>query len=67
MATKIDFPDELLAAELEAWTAIQERRLTVPIALAVHQGIAAYVARDDVDVTRLDVEMGLKKAVRHEG
>ncbi len=61
----IEYPENLLELARNSWQEIQERRLTVDTALAVHQGIAAYVARDDVDATRLDVEMGLKRAVRH--
>lgn len=61
----IELPDELLEAERRAWKAIQKGELTVPIALAVHQATAEFVARDDVDATRLQVEQQLKKTVRH--
>ncbi|MFM9589938.1 hypothetical protein ACKI1J_14545 [Streptomyces scabiei] len=61
----IDFPDDLIELERSAWQEIQAGRLTVSTAQAVHQGIAAFIARDDVAATRLDVEMGLKKLVRH--
>ena len=44
---------------------IQEKRLAVGTALAVHQAIAAYVAREDVKASRLDVETELKRLVRH--
>ena len=61
----IDYPTELIDLERAAWEQIQAGALTVDTAHAVHQGIAAFVARDDVDASRLDVETGLKKAVRH--
>lgn len=61
----IDFPEDLIALERSAWEEIQAGQLTVATAQAVHDAIGAYVARDDVDATRLDVEMGLKKIVRH--
>lgn len=61
----IDFPDDLIELERSARQEIQDGRLTVATAQAVHQGIAAFIARDGVDATRLDVEMGLKKLVRH--
>ncbi|MCX5335495.1 hypothetical protein [Streptomyces sp. NBC_00140] len=64
MAT-IDFPDDLIELERSAWAEIQRGELTVDTARAVHDAIAAYVARDDVDATRLDVEMQLKRIVRH--
>lgn len=58
-----DFPDDLLAAEREAWAAIQEQRLTVDQAVAVQDGITAYATEAGLD--RYTVEMALKKAVRH--
>jgi hypothetical protein len=67
-AVAIDFPDSLIELERSAWTEIQAGALTVPTALAVHEGIAAFVqqaAGAGTPVGRLDVEMGLKKAVRH--
>ena len=60
-----DFPPELIELERSAWTAIQEGTLTVETALAVHEAVAAYVARDDVDASRYDVEQKLKRYVRH--
>lgn len=63
MATTIDFPDELLAAERAAWTAIQEGRLTVDQAHAVHQAVAAFA--EEAGIARYDVETELKRAVRH--
>lgn len=67
MAT-IDFPEPLIALERSAWAEIQAGALTVPTALAVHQGIAAFVRQAKEagsEVSRIDVEMGLKQAVRH--
>ncbi|WP_257034645.1 hypothetical protein [Streptomyces sp. 1222.2] len=61
----IEYPSDLVELESAAWAEIQAGRLTVATAQAVHQGIAEFVARDDVTATRLDVEMGLKRAVRH--
>jgi hypothetical protein len=61
----IDLPDDLIALERAAWEQIQAGELTVETALAVHEGIAQYVAREDVEAARIDVEMGLKRAVRH--
>jgi hypothetical protein len=58
-----DFPEPLLAAEREAWAAIQAGRLTVAQADAVQQGVAAYAVEAGAD--RHAVEMALKKAVRH--
>lgn len=59
----IELPDELIALERSAWTEIQAGALTVETALAVHEGIAAFVQQ--AGVSRYDVEMELKKAVRH--
>lgn len=64
----IELPDELVALERRAWREIQEGRLTIDTALAVHQGIGAYVkaakqAGEEVD--RYRVEMELKRIVRH--
>jgi hypothetical protein len=60
----IEYPDTLIELETAAWAEIQAGRLTVATAQAVHQGIADFVAREDVTATRLDVEMGLKRTVR---
>ena len=59
----IDFPDDLLALERSAWTEIQEGRLTVPTALAVHEALAAFAK--ETGESRYDAEMALKKRVRH--
>jgi hypothetical protein len=61
--TTFDFPDDLLAAEREAWAAIQAGTLTVAQADAVLAGVTAYAKA--AGVSRYDVEMALKKAVRH--
>ncbi|MFJ5157011.1 hypothetical protein ACIQCF_36860 [Streptomyces sp. NPDC088353] len=62
MAT-IDFPADLLALELTAWEAQQAGTLTTKQAAAVHEAIGAFA--EQAELPRLDVEMGLKKAVRH--
>lgn len=62
MAT-IDFPDNLIALERSAWEEIQAGRLTVATARAVQDGIAAFA--EQAGLPRYDVEMGLKRAVRH--
>ncbi|MFE4671395.1 hypothetical protein [Streptomyces sp. NPDC056723] len=59
----IDFPPNLIALERSAWTEIQEGRLTVPTALAVHEALAKFTKESRE--SRYDVEMGLKRHVRH--
>ncbi|MEU8902219.1 hypothetical protein [Streptomyces mirabilis] len=59
----IELPDHLIALERTAWAEIQAGRLTVDTARAVYEGIAAFA--EQAGVGRYDVEMGLKKAVRH--
>jgi hypothetical protein len=59
----IEFPDDLIELERSAWGAIQAGTLTVDTARAVHEGIAAFAKQ--AGVGRYDVEMGLKRAVRH--
>lgn len=59
----IDFPDDLIELERSAWAEIQRGELTVDTARAVHEGIAAFAA--EAGLARLDVEMGLKRVVRH--
>jgi hypothetical protein len=59
----ITFPPDLLALEARAWEEIQAGTLTVDTARAVHEGISAYAA--EADTSRYEVEMELKKAVRH--
>ncbi len=63
MAT-IEFPDDLIALERSAWTEIQAGALTVDTAHAVHTAVGQFAK--DAGLSRHDVEMGLKKAVRHE-
>lgn len=62
MAT-IDFPDDLIALERAAWEEIQAGALTVDTARAVHAAVTAFAK--EAGLSRIDVEMGLKKAVRH--
>lgn len=59
----INFPPDLLALEARAWKEIQVGALTVDTARAVHDGVSTYAA--EANVGRYDVEMGLKKVVRH--
>ncbi|MER5875412.1 hypothetical protein ABT119_05725 [Streptomyces sp. NPDC001910] len=59
----IDFPDDLIALERSAWEEILAGRLTVETARAVQDGIAAFA--EQAGLPRYDVEMGLKRAVRH--
>jgi hypothetical protein len=59
----LDFPAHLLALEARAWEEIQAGALTVDTARAVHEGVTAYAA--EADTSRYEVEMGLKKTVRH--
>ncbi|WP_406102518.1 hypothetical protein OG698_09060 [Streptomyces sp. NBC_01003] len=61
----IELPDDLIARERTAWTEIQEGRLTVAAALAVHEATPAFAAREDVEATRLAIEERLKRLVRH--
>lgn len=64
----IDFPDTLINLERAAWEEIQAGQLTVDTAQAVHDGITAFVQQAQEagnEVKRIDVEMGLKKVVRH--
>lgn len=62
MAT-FDFPDELLQLERSAWAALQAGTLTTEQAAAVQDGVTAYAAEHEA--SRVDVEMALKRAVRH--
>jgi hypothetical protein len=59
----IDFPDDLIMLERSAWENIQAGTLTVDMARAVQDGINAFA--EQAGIPRYDVEMGLKKAVRH--
>lgn len=58
-----DFPDDLLELERSAWAALQAGTLTVDQAAAVQDGVTAYAT--EAGLPRYDVEMALKKAVRH--
>lgn len=59
----IDFPDDLIELERSAWTAIQTRTLTTEQAAAVQARVTEYAT--EAGLPRVDVEMGLKRAVRH--
>jgi hypothetical protein len=59
----IDFPDDLIALERAAWEQIQAGGLTVEAARAVQERITEFAA--EAGLERIDVEMGLKRAVRH--
>jgi hypothetical protein len=58
-----DFPDDLLELERAAWAAMQAGTLTADQADAVQQRITAYAS--EAGLSRYDVEMALKRAVRH--
>jgi hypothetical protein len=59
----IDFPEDLMTLERTAWEEIQAGRLTLDTARAVHEAVGAFA--EQARVARYDVEMGLKRAVRH--
>lgn len=59
----IDYPADLIELERTAWAAIQAGNLSLDQATAVHEATAAFAA--EAGVARIDVEMGLKQAVRH--
>jgi hypothetical protein len=58
-----DFPDDLLELERSAWAAIQAGTLTVDQADAVQARVTEFATETGAD--RYQVEMALKKAVRH--
>jgi hypothetical protein len=58
-----EFPDDLVAAEREAWGAIQAGALTPELAGAVQDRLTAYATEARVD--RYKAEMALKRTVRH--
>lgn len=62
MAT-IELPDELKRLETLAWREIQAGQLTVDTANAVQDAVTRYAT--EAEVGRYEVEMALKKAVRH--
>jgi hypothetical protein len=59
----IDFPDDLINAERQAWAEIQRGALTTETAAAVQAGVTAFA--EELGQNRVDVEMALKKRVRH--
>jgi hypothetical protein len=59
----IELPDDLLALERRAWKEIQAGQLTPDTARAVQEAITAHAEQAGVD--RYEVEMALKRAVRH--
>jgi hypothetical protein len=59
----IELPDDLIALEARAWKEIQAGQLTADTAQAVQQAITAHAEQAGVD--RYEVEMALKKTVRH--
>lgn len=61
--TDFDFPPDLIELERTAWKALQAGRLTVDQAVAVQDGITAYA--EEAGLPRIEVEMALKKTVRH--
>jgi hypothetical protein len=63
LVADIEFPDTLLELERSAWAAIQAGALTVDQARAVQESVSAYAA--EAGLSRYDVEMALKRAVRH--
>ncbi|MEV5414682.1 hypothetical protein [Streptomyces albogriseolus] len=58
-----DFPPDLVAAEREAWAAIQAGTLTPELAGVVQDRLSAYAT--EAGVNRYRAEMALKKTVRH--
>ncbi|MFJ4974230.1 hypothetical protein ACIP6X_02565 [Streptomyces coeruleorubidus] len=59
----IEFPDDLIALERAAWEEHRAGRLTVATANAVQDAITAHA--EAVGMSRVEVEMALKRAVRH--
>ncbi|MFF7308199.1 hypothetical protein [Streptomyces sp. NPDC008137] len=59
----IEFPDTLIALERAAWEELQAGRLTVATANAVQDAITQHA--EAAGMSRVEVEMALKKAVRH--
>ncbi|WP_369167745.1 hypothetical protein AB5J49_07755 [Streptomyces sp. R28] len=59
----IDFPADLLALARASWEEQQRSALTVATAAAVHAAVGAYA--EEAGLLRIDVELGLKQAVRH--
>lgn len=61
---EIEIPETLLVLERAAWAEQQEGRLTVPTAEAVQRAVREHAAANKV--SRLAVEMEMKRRVRHE-
>ncbi|OXY83845.1 hypothetical protein [Streptomyces sp. 2R] len=61
---KIDIPQHLIDLESTAWAEQQVGDLTVESAAAVQQAITERAATDG-KVSRCELEMAVKKAVRH--
>lgn len=59
----IEFPDTLLDLERAAWASHQAGQMTVAQADAVQDAITAHAKA--AGLPRVEVEMALKKAVRH--
>jgi len=59
----IELPDDLLALERAAWEEIQAGRLTHDTAEAVQAAVTAHA--EQAGVARDELEMALKRAVRH--
>lgn len=63
MAKQIKLSQELIELERAAWAEQQGGALTVPTALAVQTAVTEHAKV--TEQPRLDVEMALKRAVRH--
>jgi hypothetical protein len=59
----VDIPEDLLELERAAWAEIQAGQLTPDTAAAVQARITEVAA--DTGVGRYELEMAVKKAVRH--
>lgn len=59
----IELTDDLLALERAAWAELQAGRLTPTTAAAVQAAVTAHAEQAGVD--RYEVEMALKRGVRH--
>jgi len=59
----IELPDDLIALERAAWEEIQAGQLTIDTATAVQAAVTAFA--EQAGQSRYDVEMALKKTVRH--
>ena len=59
----IGFPADLLVLARTSWEEQQRGELTVATAEAVHAAVGKFAA--EAGLPRIDVELGLKQAVRH--